>query len=301
MLIAEQRLSEDGLAVLLFHGVIPRPRQGVRNYTGKHVVLDEFVACLRRVLAAGGAPVSLAQVRAWLAGDAELPARAFLITFDDGFANNATVAAPALASLGIPAVFYTTTWFLSEGAASWTDVLEYGVESSLRPSVDAPGIGSRSLRSREERIALLDELRGLLKNDPSLDPYEYGEELLRRLGVGEFVPDPDLDLKLSWEQLRALDADAAFAVGGHSHTHRTLAFLEPEELAVDLDTSLGMLAAQLGHPIDHFSYPEGTPNAYSDAVIAALIDRGVTFALTTRPEPVHQADDPMRLARFMVA
>lgn len=291
----------DGVAVLLFHGVVTEPRPGIRNYTGKHILLDGFVAVLRDLRERGGTPVDLGRARRWLAGEDDVPPGAFCVTFDDGFENNASVAAPALADLGIPAAFYVSTGFIEDGTGSWTDLLEACVEATTRASVTAPGIGSRPLGTASQRIALLDELRSLLKSDPARDPYEYAHDLADRLGVRAALDDPALDRKLSWDQIRALHADDRFAIGAHGHTHRVLAFLSPDDLAEELSVSLDILAARLGEPVDHLSYPEGTPAAVSGQVVAAAAARGIRCGLTTDPAPVRAGDDPMRLPRFLIA
>jgi hypothetical protein len=84
-----QFLSSDTFAIFLFHGVIAQARPGVRNYTAKHLTLERFEAVLDD-LAAHGEPVTMDAI----AAGEPLPARAFAVTFDDGFRTNATVAAP---------------------------------------------------------------------------------------------------------------------------------------------------------------------------------------------------------------
>lgn len=291
----------DGVSVLLFHGVIAAPRAGIRNYTGKHIALDAFVRILSDLLERGGTPVSLNRARRWLAGGDDIPPGAFCVTFDDGFENNASVAAPALAELGIPATFYVTTDFVENGTGSWTDMLECCVEATARASVVAPGLGHRPLDTPARRIALLDELRALLKSDPARDPYEYAQALAELLGVPAALDDPALDRKLSWDQIRALHADDRFDVGAHGKTHRVLAFLSPDELVRELSVSLSIMRERLGGPVDHLSYPEGTPAAVSAAVVRAAAASGVRCGLTTDPAPVRSGDDPMRLPRYLIA
>ena len=61
----------------------------MRNYTRKHILLTEFEALLKELCAAGR-PVSLPRVLRAAEEGETLPPKAFAITFDDGFANNAT-------------------------------------------------------------------------------------------------------------------------------------------------------------------------------------------------------------------
>ena len=51
-----------------------------------------------------------------------LPPRALAITFDDGYADNRTVAAPLLERHGLPCTFFVATGFL-DGGRMWNDTL----------------------------------------------------------------------------------------------------------------------------------------------------------------------------------
>jgi len=54
--------------------------------------------------------------------DGTLPRRAVAITFDDGYADNVTVALPVLLRLGVPATFFITVGFL-DGGRMWNDAI----------------------------------------------------------------------------------------------------------------------------------------------------------------------------------
>ena len=69
-----------------------------------------------------------------------LPARSLCITFDDGYADNRTVALPALRAAGLTATFFVTTGYL-DGGRMWNDTV---IESVRR----AHGSNARPVRSR---------------------------------------------------------------------------------------------------------------------------------------------------------
>jgi peptidoglycan/xylan/chitin deacetylase (PgdA/CDA1 family) len=293
-------LKDDGVVLCLFHGVVPLLSHEVRNYTGKHIALDTFEQCLRD-LSSTGHPVSMQEVSDACRGRGALPPRAFAITFDDGFRNNLTVAAPVLERLAIPAAFYVTTSFIDRGASSWTDLLERAIEQAPAGRVDLPGLGAPKIfATRSEKVELLDDLRMWVKTTPSVDPLAVVEEVQRQLGIHHLESDPDLDDKLTWDDLRGLDRHPLFTVGGHGHTHRILSFLTPEDLEAELAHSIDGLAAQLSHPVTHFSYPEGLRHCYSDEVIAALRARGIVCAPTAEPGINRRCDDPFLLKRITV-
>lgn len=293
-------LGERTFVIFLFHGVIHANTHPVRNYNKKHLPLDEFTAILES-LCRSGAAVSMPQIVSASLGADPLPPRAFAVTFDDGFENVYSVAAPVLRRLGLPATFYFTTKFVDENAPSWVDMIDYAVEitSSFRlslPFVAGPRVYDTPRKKRE----LLESIRGFVKSNPAIDPYEFAEEVWRQLDVKVMKPDPELDQKLSWEKVRALADDDLFTIGGHSHTHRILEYLSQAELGEEIATSLNKLRSNINKPIKHYSYPEGLANCYSDRVIAALKSHGIVCSPTAEHGVNRLGDDLFRLKRIAV-
>jgi peptidoglycan/xylan/chitin deacetylase (PgdA/CDA1 family) len=71
------------------------------------------------------------QVLSYIERDLPLPAKTFVVTFDDGFANNLTQAAPILTRLGVPATLFLATAYLDTKAPfpsdDWTVAGQPGV------------------------------------------------------------------------------------------------------------------------------------------------------------------------------
>ena len=293
-------LSDDRFAIFLIHGVAEGRQYRVRNYTKKHISRERFITILDE-LSATGTAVSMDDVLRAHDGSQALPKRSFVITFDDGFANNASVAAPVLARLRTPATFYVTTDFVDENKPSWIDLIEYAFERADVVRLDIPALGgSLSCATSEEKIALLDRIRSYVKGDSRIDPTAFAQSIWEQLGAVAFEPDPELDQKLSWNEVRELDREPLFSVGGHGKTHAILEYLGDEGLQSEIDTSISRLTHELSHPIRHYSYPEGLPHCYSDRVIRLLKARGI-LAAPSAIEGVNAAgDDLFHLRRIMV-
>lgn len=295
-----QFIEPDRFAIFLFHGVIPSQRHEVRNYTRKHLLLDQFVTVLRELKQAGN-PVSMQQIVEASSGGMALPPSAFAVTFDDGFANNLEVAAPALTDLDIPATFYVTTGFVGQPTRSWTDLVEAALEQSSAFSLKGWGAAfDGRYTSTREKIALMERVRAHVKSDSSVDSNQFSSELARAMLPVEPDFDDWLDKKLDWDQVKELARNALFNVGGHSHTHRTLAFLPDAEMRQEIDESLTLLRSHLPNPIRHYSYPEGLAHCYSDKVIEALREQQIVCS----PSAIHGVnrvgDDLFHLRRIFV-
>lgn len=294
-------LRDDTFIIFLFHGVIGSRPTGIRNYTGKHLPLDRFVALLRELRAFGGTAVSMPDIVTATESRGSLPPRAFAVTFDDGFANNCTIAAPALAELGVPGAFYVTTGFVEANRPSWTDIIECAVDRAPKVALHLPfALSAQVATTLEEKRAVVDAIRVGVKGDPRLDPYVVADEVGRQLGIEQFEPDPELDQKMTWSQVRHLAADGLFTVGGHSHTHRILSYLDPDELEKEIATSVAHLRVHLGSAAEHYSYPEGLAHCYSNRVIDVLRGHGIRCAPSAIPGENRVGDDLFHLRRVPV-
>ena len=106
--------SRARLSILIFHRV-----HAARDelFPGEPTA-EEFERLVRH-LGTFFVALPLAEaIRSLAAGT--LPARALCITFDDGYADNLTIAAPILARHSMPATVFVATGFLDEGCM-WND------------------------------------------------------------------------------------------------------------------------------------------------------------------------------------
>ena len=67
-----------------------------------------------------------------------LPRNALAITFDDGYRDNLTHAAPILARLGLPATIFLATGFIGTAEVPWFDRLAQGFKKSTLDAVHTP-------------------------------------------------------------------------------------------------------------------------------------------------------------------
>jgi len=289
-------IENNSFAIFLFHGVIAEHRHQIRNYNGKHLLLDRFVEVLEDLRESGTA-ISMQQVAEATLSEKPLPSRSFAVTFDDGFENNYSLAAPALKKLGIPATFYITTNFIESNGSSWIDAIELVVEHSGELKVDLPLPGLVGVYSTvEEKIKLLDNIRRIVKSKPEIDPYEFADTFCRNV----ISSATNLDAELDQQQVIELDREALFTIGGHGHTHRILEFLDDFDLEREISISLALLADHLGHGVTHYSYPEGLVNCYSERVIQALKRFNVVCAPSAETGINHMGANLFHLKRITV-
>jgi peptidoglycan/xylan/chitin deacetylase (PgdA/CDA1 family) len=296
------RLNTQGAVIFLFHGVIARQEHSIRNYTGKHLLQPLFESCMAR-LSRKGTALSMDEILAISKKRTPFPPNSFAVTFDDGFENNLTLAAPILRHWRIPATVYLTTSFIESNQMSWIDRIERAVEETQVKEIRLEGnLSPQSLQHQNEKIEFLKAVRIHAKTRTECCPHRLANEICKHLGdVRENQSDDPLDKKLSWKQVAEARASGILHFGGHSHTHAILSFLSAEQLDAELDTSLGLLRERGGVGQIHYSYPEGLAHCFSDQVIQAMRKRGVECCPTAIEGVNTEETDPFRLFRILVA
>src|SRR5262249_22857007 len=153
----------------------------------KHVPEATFARQLD-ILARWFKVISLSDAVAALAARRALPWNACVITFDDGYANNAETAAPLLLARGLPATFFITTELVAGHMALWVDRFELAY--AKLHGTDAAGDAAARQR---------------LKTIPTAERERELTELEARAGTaGARAP---LHRAMSWDQARRLAQD----------------------------------------------------------------------------------------------
>ena len=301
MIDTKKILSDDKLAILLFHGVISKNEYQIRNYTRKHIEIDYFISILRD-LYEWGTPLSIDEALEFIHTSRSFPARPFVVTFDDGFENNYREAAPVLSQMNIPATFYLTTDFIENNTMSWIDRIEYCFEKSVAKTLLLPWCEEVfQIKTRREKIRVLDEIRFYVKRHADLNVNHLVSSIFDQCGIEPVEQSGDpLDKKMNWDQVREIAADSNFTVGGHTHTHTVLTFLSPDKMRHEIATSLKLLDEKASVAPTHYSYPEGLAHCYSDDVIDQLKHFGVACCPTAISGLNSLSADPFHLKRITI-
>jgi peptidoglycan/xylan/chitin deacetylase (PgdA/CDA1 family)/glycosyltransferase involved in cell wall biosynthesis len=288
-----RRTNRERLTVLLYHGV--RGAAGPEQIDNLHVPESEFrrqMKWLRRKFT----PVTLDQALAGLEGRSPLPNRPVLVTFDDAYRNNLTVAAPILSELGIPAVLFVPTQFVGAESMYWNEELEARLLATTALAVKVPVAGGRWLwlRSIEERRSAFQVLSPFLKAMPPKDRERVWEDLREQLWGGD--PMAGHEPRLNWDELQQLK-NQGFAVGSHTVAHALLPGLSKEKVERELERSKAALETQLGSSVTAFAYPNGDWNVeVRDAVERA----GYRCAFTVEAGSNDHLTDPFLLRRASI-
>jgi len=272
-------LKESELAIFLLHGVC-NPEDNwysVKNYTRKHIESDCF--CEQMIaLKECGIPISMDAVCDILINKERFPKNSFAITFDDGFSNNYYVAAAILDGLGIPATFYITTNFIEHDKVSWIDKIENCFEYATNGNIEFDDFKT-SFTNTKEKIKSLTRIRTFAKTSKDLDVDWFANFVCNNVESYNCGPEK-LDRKMTWDQIRYLNSNPLFTIGGHTHNHEIMSYLDKDDLRYTIEKSLKMLREKADVNTTHYSYPEGMENCFNESTIRELKRQGIKICPT---------------------
>ena len=260
----------------MFHGVIKTNNFKLRNYNNKHIEKKIFIQILKD-LKKNGHPISMDDVLKNISNKTDFDNKSFVITFDDGFFNNYSIAIPILKKMQIPATFYITTDFIEKNATSWVDRIEIAVNSKNHGSTKILNKEYNFNNSIKSKIKFMNDMRKIIKNDKKIDPYKTTANILKNLDYKKKILSSNhtLDKKMDWNQIKKLDKQKLFTVGGHTKTHKILSFLSDKEVKKEINESIRLIVKKLKKKIIHYSYPEGLRHTFSNREILLLKQKGI--------------------------
>ncbi|HJW56725.1 MAG TPA: polysaccharide deacetylase family protein [Burkholderiaceae bacterium] len=250
--------------ILMYHGVTrERNFEGLCNYEGKHLPVGRFIAHLS-ALRRSRTVISLGQLIEGLYNGDDLSNTA-AITFDDGYENNASVAAPVLAEFGMRATFFLVSGLIGSKCFLWTDLLELALDRTNGESVAVPGTDRvLPLRTLKERQMALVTIKADLKARPDNAARDAVEKIALQLGVNERSAFGDYRF-MTWEQARYL-VSAGFEVGAHTVTHPILSRVPLPLAAREILDSKEAVLRETGQCSEVFCFPNGKFADYNASI-----------------------------------
>lgn len=232
---------------------------------------------------------------------------AIAITFDDGYADNVTVAKPILERYEAPATVFLATghigrsefWWdrlaallLSRGPWPAEGVLETVGETLEWRDPDLSGSGPRGARARRR---LHDRIWDWAYEKPDDSIAAILEQLDR------FAPDPaireDYGRPMNPADVRELVQGGLVDTGAHSVSHRRLTRLPTARRNEEIKLSRSACAELSGREPRAFSFPNGDLDAETVDLVKAA---GFGIACTSQRELVWQDGDAHRTPRLSV-
>lgn len=262
--------------VLTFHHVRPGAPGAYAPNSLLTITPDFLDRTLRLVRARGFEIIGLDALPGRLARGG----RPFVVlTFDDGYRDNAEHAAPILRRHDAPWTLFVTSDFASGRGRLWWLELERAIRRLDRirivDGIDLPA------RDAAEKSRAFEVVYRSLRTGPEARLLARIADLSAEAG---FAPGTLAgELCLTWSELRDLGRDPGVTFGAHTISHPMLAKHDAATARREIAEGRTRVAAELGRPVIHLSYPVGDPTSAGGREFGLARDLGFATAVTTRP------------------
>jgi peptidoglycan/xylan/chitin deacetylase (PgdA/CDA1 family) len=243
------------------------------------------------------------------------------ITFDDGFKDNYTNAAPLLDYHDLPATFYVATTAMQERKVYWWDELQdiFFHSPTLPADFEMMVHGEmirytfksdRTLDKKlihqirawnyhlpipNERIALYMILWQRIKPLPYQQQNIILHDIKAWAGAQEHSAPQGQTMEI--REMQMLSQNPLFSIGAHSVHHAMLAAQNASDQAFEVKESKRQIESWLRKPVTGFAYPYGN---YNEVTQTILKEAGFEYAVSTESKLVTAEDDRFALPRIQV-
>jgi peptidoglycan/xylan/chitin deacetylase (PgdA/CDA1 family) len=219
-----------------------------------------FLATQRRV-------ISLTELIQYLRDRKSCPLGSIVITFDDGYLDNLTVAAPILGKYKLPATLFLPTGQIDRGETQWIDEIYSCFRFRTRDVLINQGAGTQSFDLRNP-VQYEDAYRKLCQTLLT-SGYASRRQLLDALHEQLRPSQQPPRLTMTWEDVRLLLAQyPGFEIGGHTVDHTDMSQLTRDQALQELTTCRQRIHQMTGAAPMHFSFPYGRTSPMLQKVVA---------------------------------
>jgi len=289
----------------MYHGFTDKKNQEcIENYKGNHVNIELFKSQIKYITENYNV-ISLNKYIDFCNKGKKLPPKSIIITIDDGYKSNYTLAFPILRDLDIPATIFLTTDFIDNKKFIWVDRLEYAINNTNLTELKLK-IGENELcfplTTIQHKIFCDQYIRAKLKLMKDL----YIEEVIQQIEdklqckIYETQNVPEIYNPLEWKEVSEIINSSKVNFGSHTHKHLILARYDNELIRKELLQSKNIIEKETGIKTRLFCYPNGALGDFNAKTKQILKESGYSCALTTVRGMNNKNSDLYELKRFAV-
>lgn len=248
--------------------------------------------------------ISLVELEKYITGKKQLTSDAVVFTFDDGYEDNYTHAAPILEKYGVKGGFFVASDPILKGKAYWIDELSvilkvlYKQKTAVRVETETHKVIQAFIESSEsKRKYMAKEVFYSVNSLPLSQRNNVMNDI--RCAVNERPNTPPL---MSLEQLKNL-VKRGHIIGAHTVTHPRLSLLSHDQVESEVVEGIMALRQHIKN-IDYFAYPFGKLEdlpKQSEGAFTLFVKHGIKLAVTTEDAAVHLNESPYLISRKVMS
>jgi peptidoglycan/xylan/chitin deacetylase (PgdA/CDA1 family) len=314
-----KNIISSGAIILIYHRVTELPLDPQLLSVSPSHFADQL-----SVLKKSFNPIGLPElIRGLHSGN--VPPKAVIVTFDDGYADNYLEAKPILEYFGIPATVFITAKTYDPDREFWWDELEKHVllpkilPDKLQLTINGENYHwhQNDSISGNEILSESGQSWNILSDDrPTCRQFLYRSLCGTLRGIDGKARLDALDYLASWsdsdtrvrashralgeEEILQLSKGGLIEIGAHTSTHPVLSALPDNYQYEEILQSKLYLEKILGHSIKSFSYPFGTRSDYTQNTVLAVRKAGFSCACSNFSGIVRKSTNIFELPRLLV-
>lgn len=210
----------------------------------------------------------------------QLPDKACVLTFDDGFIDVYKNVFPVLKHFGLTATFFIMGNPTFKKEPRWLDRYYFLIDNSTVDEFDFQCREFLLQGAKPQRRESLLPLKLLLRASSAMEQNEILAELEKTLKVHSDWDELNSALYISRENITEM-SQAGMSFGAHTMTHPDLGKINLEEAREEIISSVKLTRQLIGSNFMPFAYPFGGEATYDKKIIDILIESNVICACTS--------------------
>ena len=284
--------------ILCYHGVINEKEKSLDllNYNHKHINTNDFdrqMCFLKR----NENVIPLKNLK-----KIKKKKNYTIITFDDGFKNNYTIAYKILKKYRLPATFFICPGMINKNRLFWVDEIEMCFQYTKKKKFKILINNKQKLfniSTLKKRIKVCEKIKIICKKSKNLDKDLIINKLKKSLKITKLKKINYLHNTLSWADVKKMNSDKLIDFGIHSYKHEIYSRLSNDDQEKNILKSKRMFC-QAGIKSNLASYPEGRLIDFNKKTIELMIKNKIDICLTARAGSNYYKKNYFYLKRYMV-
>ena len=269
--------------ILMYHGVCDRQNP----FNQRHCYIKDFENQIRYL----SKSANIVSLEDFFLGKFDPDRANVAITFDDGYLNNLTLAAPVLLKYHAKASVYVTGLHQTCHPYIWADFLQIVARTPPKKFV----LAGESYCSGNGKIVRESDKRSLLDIIKTEKPDWAFKEIFFETMLRDFQTIADSN-KIFWQlmsedQIREISSIPGITIGSHGYYHNNLGRLSTANALEEVKQSKRYLENLIQAPVNELAFPDGS---YTIELVNAAKREGFRFQLAT--EKLNQPEDSYEVA-----
>ncbi len=210
-------------------------------------------------------------------------------TFDDGYKDNLHYALPLFEKYNVPMAVYIPSDYPDGDGELWWIALEKIIAQQDAMTVSLPVKDANSVMQECKFDTATEAGKwAAWRAIYQVMRHEMDEEGQRSF-IRQLCKQYSVDLKqicrdeiMTWNEVREMDKNPLVTIAGHTVSHRAVGRLNAEDSLYEMEAGQAHLEFELGHSIEHFSYPYGNEESAGERDFNIAASLGLKTAVTTR-------------------